>query len=278
MVALCVAFAALALAAATGHRRFRTRIAADVSALLSAPAPAVAPEEIAAQEASLPEPVRRYLRYAVTAAAPAIRTVHLRHEGFFRSKPSAPWMPIRGEQRFTVGRPGFVWSATVRMKPFFWIEARDRLNEGRGNMLVKLVSTFAVADASGPEVDQGSSLRWLAETVWFPCALVSGAVRWEAVDAHSARATLAQPGLPAAATFEFDDEGKPAILRAERYYADGKELARLLPWCGRCRDYREIGGVRVPTYVEVSWQLPEGEFSYARFQVTEIRHNATSRD
>lgn len=272
-ILLCVAVAALAIVVFVGWRRFRTLVGSDVSALLSSPAPPVGPNALAARETMLPEPVRRYLCYAIPAGAPAIRTVHLRHDGFFRLKPNSPWLPIHGEQYFTVGRPGFVWNATVRMKPFFWIQARDRLYEGRGNMLVKVGSTFTVADASGPEIDQGSSLRWLAETAWFPYALVSEAVHWDALDANSARATLVQDGLPVVATFEFDDEGKPKLLRASRYFANGDEPARLLPWYGRYLEYREFGGFRVPSYAEVSWQLREGEFSYARFRVTDIQYN-----
>ena len=199
--------------------------------------------------------------------------MRVRHDGFFRLKPNSPWLPIHGEQYFTVGRPGFVWNAIIRMKPLIWIEARDRLYEGRGNMLVKIGSTFTVADASGPQIDQGSSLRWLAETAWFPYSLVSRAVHWDALDAHSARATLVQDGLPVVATFEFDDEGKPKSLRASRYFATGDEPAKLLPWSGRYLEYREFGGFRSPSYAEVSWQLREGEFSYARFRVTNIQYN-----
>lgn len=283
---LCVALAAQAIAFFVGFRRFRSRVAADISALLSSPAPAVGPNELAAREAALPETVRRYLRYAIPVGAPAIRTVHLRHDGFFRLKLGSPWLPIRGEQYFTVGRPGFVWNATVHIKPFswpfpwpfFWIDARDRLFEGRGNMLVKLASTFTVADVSGPEIDQGSSLRWLAETAWFPYAMVSEAVRWEAIDAHSASATLVQNGLPVTATLECDDEGKPKRLRAERYFATDSEHSKLLPWSGRYLECGEFGGFRVRSYVEVSWQLPEGEFSYARFRVTDVRYTVAARD
>jgi hypothetical protein len=277
-IVLCVALTALAIAVFVGCRRFRTRVAADVSALLSLPAPAIGPNELAARESALPEPVRRYLHYAIPAGSPAIRTVHLRHDGVFRLKPNSPWLPIHGEQYFTVGQPGFVWNATVRMKPFFWIDARDRLYAGHGNMLVKVVSTFTVADASGPEIDQGSSLRWLAETAWFPYALVSEAVRWDAIDAHSARATLVQDELPTVAIFEFDDEGKPTLLRANRYFTPGDGPAKLLPWSGRYMEYREFGGFRVPSYVEVSWQLREGAFSYARFRVTAIQYNVASTD
>lgn len=277
-VLLCAVLAILAIAVFVGKRRFRSRVEAEVATLLAAPGPAVGPEQLAAREAALPEPVRRYLRYAIPAGVPAIRTVHVSHAGFFRLKLGSPWLPIRGEQYFTVGHPGFVWNATVRMKPLVWIEARDKLFQGHGNMLVKVGSTFTVADASGPEIDQGSSLRWLAEAPWFPYALVSDLVRWEAIDAHSARAILLQDGLPTVATFDFDEAGQPKCLRASRYFAQGNEPAKLLPWTGRYLEFREFGGFRVPSYAEVSWQLSEGEFSYARFRVTEIRYNGTPPD
>ena len=76
---------------------------------------------------------------------------------------------------------------------------------------------FAVADASGPEIDQGSALRWLAESLWFPYALVSDAIEWESIDARSARATLRGDGLATQAVFEIDEEGKIAALHADRY-------------------------------------------------------------
>jgi hypothetical protein len=121
---LCVALAILAIAIFAGCRRFRAQVAADVSALLSSPVPAVGPSELASREASLPEPVRRYLRYAIPAGAPAIRTVYLRHEGFFRTKPNAPWLPIRGEQYFTVGRPGFVLGRPQSILPELVVELK----------------------------------------------------------------------------------------------------------------------------------------------------------
>ena len=270
---ICAGIAILAISLVVGKNRFRSRVAEEVATLLSTPGPAVGPEQLAAKEAALPEPVRRYMRYAIPAGTPAIRTVHVSHAGYFRLKLDSPWLPIRGEQYFTVGHPGFVWNATVKMNPLIWIEARDRLFQGQGNMLVKLGSTFTVANASGPQIDQGSSLRWLAEAPWFPYALVSDLVRWEAIDAHSARAILLQDGLPAVAIFEFDEQGRLKCLRASRYFAQSNEPAKMLPWTGRYLEFREFGGFRVPSYAEVSWQLSEGEFSYARFRVTDIRYN-----
>ena len=272
IVSPLVALAALAPLAA--RRRSDARVGREVMSLLSQPpAVRVGPAERRARWAGLPDPVRRYLQYAVADSAPPIRTAHLRHGGTFRTAPDASWFPIEGEQYFTVGTPGFVWHAILRPVPFFWIEARDRVEAGRGQMLVKALSVFTLADARGPEIDQGATLRWLGECAWFPYALVGDAVRWEPMGDRSARATIAQHGLPVSAVFDFDAEGKLTGLRAERYRDLGGGAAALTPFIGRYADYREFGGFRVPASVEVSWVLDDGEFTYARFAVTAIEYN-----
>lgn len=154
------------------------------------PSTAIGPEQIHARWDTLPEPVRRHLGLAVPANLPPVRTVDLRHDGFFRPNPGPRWFPIKGEQYFALEPPGFVWHARVRMLPLLWIEARDSLISGPGGMLVKLNSFFTLVDARGPEVDQGSAARWLAETVWFPMAFASDGIRWESIDDRAARATL----------------------------------------------------------------------------------------
>jgi hypothetical protein len=273
----CFVFGVPAVVFLAGRQRFRSRVTADVSTLFSDTGASVGAEQLQARWDALPDPVRRYLQYAVPAGAPAIQTVHLKHTGFFRRGPNQPWLPIRGEEYFTVGKPGFVWNATIRPAPFLWIEARDRLLSGRGNMLVKFNSTFTIADASGKEIDQGALLRWLAEAVWFPYGFVGERIRWEPIDDRSARATLLQGDLPVSAVVEVDEEGKFVRIRGNRYRDVGGGRAVLTPWIGRCTDYREFNGFRVPASVDVNWDLADGEFSYARFRVTTLEYNILMR-
>lgn len=137
-------------------------------------------------------------------------------------------------------------------------------------MLVKFNSIFTLADASGPEIAQGAQLRWLAEAVWFPLAFVGDCLQWEPIDDSSARVTLVQDALPVSAVVEFDGEGKAVRVRGERYRAVEGDTAVLTPWYGRCADYLDFNGLRVPSSVEVAWGPSQGEFSYARFRVTEL--------
>jgi hypothetical protein len=220
--------------------------------------------------------VRRYLQFAIQPGAPATRTIRLEHGGTFRPKPEQRWLPIRGVEYFTAATPGFVWSASISPAPLAWIDARDRLHNCRGSMLVKLESLFTIADASGPEIDQGASLRWLAEAVWFPYAFAGDAIRWEFVSGEAARVTLVQEGAPVTAIVEFDAKGRMVLIRGERYRDVGVGKPVLTPWVGRCSGYREFGRFRVPAHVEVAWVLDGLELTYARFDLTVIEYNVAN--
>ena len=268
VISVCVLWIAGVLA----RRRFHGRIAREVRRLLSHAGKGVGPERFAALREQLPQPVRRYLQFALAGDSTTLRTMLLRHVGWFRTNPKQRWLPIKGEEYFTVGEPGFVWRATVRVAPLLWIEACDRLIDGRGNMLVKFRSIFTLVDASGTELDQGALLRWLAEVVWFPVGYVGDRIRWESIDSDSSRATLVHEGRSVTAIVEFDGEGKLVGLRGQRFRSVNGSTV-LTPWKGLCSDYREFGGTRIPASVAVSWELPEGHFSYAKFQVTAIHPN-----
>ena len=43
-------------------------------------------------------------------------------------------------------------------------------------------------------------------------------------------------------------------------------------WIGRVSDYEEINGMKIPMKIEALWKLPDGEHSYARFNVRTIHH------
>jgi hypothetical protein len=119
--------------------------------------------------------------------------------------------------------------------PLLWIEASDRLIDGRSNMFVKFCSMFTLANASGRELDQGALLRWLAEVVWFPIGYVGDRIRWESIDSDSARATLVHAGLSVTAIVEIDEEGKLVGMRGQRYRTiNGSPVLTL--WKGVCSD------------------------------------------
>lgn len=220
----------------------------------------------------LPEPVRRYLRYTQIIGKERIRAVRLKQAGFMRTNQDQKWMPAKAEQYYTVDPPAFIWYGIVKFLPLLGIVGRDKFHEGKGHMLIKLLSLFTVVDAKGLEIDQGALVRYFSEIIWFPTAYLSDFISWEPIDAKSARGTIKIHGMAASAVFHFNDDGQLTNFVAKRYWsADGEYV--LETWSTPILEYAEINGIMVPVKGEAVWNLSSGDFSYFKVEITDIEYN-----
>lgn len=218
----------------------------------------------------LPDPVRRYFEAVLDEGRPHVHTVRLEQEGEFRlGGADAGWKPLEATQHYTVDPPGFVWDATIDVAPFLPVRVVDAYAHGEGYLRGKLLSTITVVDAGpDPKMDESELVRYLAETPWFPTALLPAAgVEWEAIDDRSARATLEHDGTVASVVFHFDDENLIERVTTERYRQEDDAVA---PWKGTFRAYEERNGTLIPTDAEVAWDLPGGEVPYWRGRIGTI--------
>lgn len=219
----------------------------------------------------LPAPVQRYLKRSLPDGYPLIRHVRLKQTGTLSTNNGENWFPFRAVQYFTTQPPAFVWLARGWLMPLVWITTRDKYISGRGNMLVKPLSMITAADATGEAMDQGSLARYLAETMWFPTALLpSDHLHWEAIDDHNARVTLRDHHSEMTVTFTFNEADDVVQVEGVRY-RDGSATPQ--PWGGKALAYRSFDGVRIPSEVEVYWNGPEGYQPYYRGTITEVDYN-----
>ncbi len=156
------------------------------------------------------------------------------------------------------------------------VAGRDRYADGRGHMLIKAAALVDVVDAAGPPIDQGSALRFLAETVWFPSAALAPYLTWAPIDAHRARVTMRDHDLEVSAVFEFDAEGRVTGMLAQRYQGSGAD-ARLRPWRATSTAWGRFDGVEVPVAGAVSWVEDDGDFTYYRWELTELASDEPRR-
>lgn len=220
----------------------------------------------------LPAPARRYFETVLEEDRPYVRSVRLEQRGEFRlGDPEWSWRPMEATQQFTVDPPGFVWSATVSPLPFVPVRVLDAYDRGSGVLRARLLSTVTVADVGpDPETNEGELVRYLAEAVWFPTALLpTEGVEWEPIDDGSARATIEDGGNAATVTFHFDGDDLVERVTAERYRQEADERAS---WTGYFWNYEERGGMSVPTEAEVEWDLPDGDRPYWRARIERIEH------
>ena len=218
-----------------------------------------------AQLTSLPEPVQRYFKYILKEGQPYIQYARIRHNGQFKTGFDKGWVNIRGEQYATTGKPGFIWKGTTPM-----FIARDMYIADKGRLVVSLFSLYTIVDAGGEQYNQGELLRWLGESILYPTNLLPGErLQWFAIDSQTAKLIFNYNGFSLFFIITFNEAGEITQMETKRYM----DKTKLETWVIKAADYKEINGVIVPTNFEVLWRLEKGDFSYAKFRVTEIEYD-----
>lgn len=220
----------------------------------------------------LPEPVQRWLKQANVVGKERISTVRLKQKGLIRTTKKQPWMPAQAEQYFTVDNPGFIWKVKVKINSLLFLVGRDKYFKGKGNMLIKLLALINVANAEGKEIDQGTMLRYLGEIVWFPGAALNSYINWQAIDEHSARATMSYGEITASAVFRFDESGNVTEFSCKRYMTRNGHYS-LEDYLAKLGTHKEFEGINIPTKGEASWRLADGDFTYYKLEIIDIEYN-----
>lgn len=275
--AFALVLAAFALLTSTGRARWSGRTE-SLSASLTRVRRPIQPTVVDLRETlNLPLVVQRWFRMVLRDGQRMVHRVRLCQAGRIDLGQGKPrWCRFRATQDVSLSRPGFVWSARVRILPGCWAGVHDAYVAGKGVLHAALFGWLTVADSSASSdlcnVDLDEWLRFVAEAAWYPTALLpSQGARWTAVDDRSARVTLCDGSLEATMLFRFDDD---CLIRTVRADARGRMVGRVAvptAWEGRYWDYQERAGMRVPMQAEVGWDLDGAVRPYWRGQVQDLR-------
>lgn len=223
------------------------------------------------QIAQLPLPVRRYFSFALSPGQPLVVAAHAISRGEFRLRPEGGWHSFTATQHYSTSPRAFVWDARIEMAPLVSVQVADRYSDGEGDIHARAAGLIPVVDQHGtPELASGELLRYLAEAVMLPTALLPcSGVHWSAVDDNSSRATLTDHGNTVSAIFHFGLRGEIVRVSAQRH-RDVAGVMVLTPWVGQFREYRSIQGMMVPMVGDVAWILGGNVMSYFHGQTTDI--------
>lgn len=220
----------------------------------------------------LPTPVQQWLMASGVAGKECVHTVRLRQRALMRTSLTGAWMPTEAVQYYGVDVPGFVWDANVMMMGFLPLIGHDFYAEGKGRMLIKAFSVVSVVDAADAKINLGAMLRYLSEMCFFPSAMLSPYITWQAIDDSHAQATMTDKGLTATAVFSFDDQHRLTSCTAKRYFGGGKD-GKLETWYIPIRAWKRMDGILIPVKGDVIWKLPAGDFNYFQWEITDIDYN-----
>lgn len=222
--------------------------------------------------ATVPPVVQKWMERSNVIGKEVVYVAHLKQTGEMMTKPDGKWIPFEAEQYNTLDKPGFIWTTEMQTFPGIYITGRDKYQNGRGNMLIKLMSIFPIADAKGPETDQGTMLRNLAEICWFPSAALNDYIQWEQIDSLTARATMTWGGITAPGIFRFGADGDLLSFEAQRYY-DRKDGPTLEDWLVKNTGWKDMNGIRIPFRSEITWKLKTGDFTWLKLEIRDLEFN-----
>ncbi len=218
-----------------------------------------------APDTTLP-PVLEAFAARACARAPAHRRVRLEQRGEMRLSPGGRWLTFTATQWMETQEVAFCWRARVRMAPLVTAVVEDAFEHGRGRLDAKVWGVLRVAHAEGPDADRGEAQRYLAELPWNPRALMAnGALTFRATASDAVRVWAGSPETHVELHL---DAGGDVVRAAASNRPRGDEGPAA--WEGRFHDYRDLGGLRVPSGGEVARLLPEGRFAYWRGEITAL--------
>lgn len=229
--------------------------------------------------AKLPNVVQKWINavlnhdlseYDGSKEIPFARCLRISQKGKFLL--NGKFIDFTADQEFSTRsqHAGFVWDANMIMMDCIGlklpIHVRDAYVCGMGMLKAQMPFGLPIMRMDdSPELNEGELLRWCAEAVMFPLALVwmtksgeeNSTLKWYASDVDENAATLEfnHNGTNARLNFNFDSQTHLVTsmhCMRPRMVGTLTERAR---WEGYCYDYERRGGMIVPTRMECGWKL-----------------------
>ena len=122
------------------------------------------------------------------------------------------------------------------MNSLLIFQGRDKFQNGKGGMLIKMNFLINIVNEQDEKLDEGTLQRYLGEMVWFPSLALSPFVTWEQINDTTAK--------------------------AKRH-----------DWTMIISDYKIFEGIKVPSIMTSTWKLDEGDWTWFKLEVTDIRYN-----
>jgi hypothetical protein len=256
-----------------GHYNFQRLIQKETANLLSSQQVL----EIRAIEendlARLPKPVGSWLRNSGAVGKPYTRFGKVTQVAEMQMKPGDErWLPAKAIQYTGIHTPSFLWTVDVKMNPFISFQGRDKFENGKGEMLIKMHALANIVNESGGKMDEGTLQRYLGEMVWFPSLALSEFVEWEQLDEHVAKATMTYQGTRGSGTFYFNPRGEVTKFSALRFKGNEADAKRF-EWEMNISGYDTFEGIKVPATMTSTWKLADQDWTWLKLQVTSIEYH-----
>jgi hypothetical protein len=225
--------------------------------------------------ARVPEPVRRYIRFAGAQGKPPVHHVRASWRGRIRAGAGEPWMPFSAEQHDFPAEPARFFLMRAR-RSGLPLDVLHELVGSSARMRVRLLSMIPIVDAGGPQLDRAEAVTLLNDLCLLaPSALADPRVSWERRDERSALVRYTLGANTVGAVLSFDAEGRLVDFVSDdrlRASPDGRSFVPQR-WSTPVAEYVDFDGRRAATRGEGRWHAPGGELTYLELELVDLEVN-----
>lgn len=229
----------------------------------------VAESEILTQEdiKHLPQPVQKFLIHVGVVGQEKVHSFRVVADGEIKMNRDSNWAKITIKQNnFTGSR--LVRLFYLRMNMFgIPIYALHSYTDKEASMVGKFAGLFTVIDSKGNEMRISDTVTLLNDMCLFaPATLIDERISWEQIDDTTVNAIFKTEHCTITATLYFNEKNELIKFTSEdRYYTDSNGGYQKVKWTTPFSDYKKINGLLLPSYGEAIWNLPDGDYSYCKF-------------
>jgi hypothetical protein len=218
----------------------------------------------------LPDSVQRYLRYANVINKPKVKSTRIVFEGKMRDK-GKDYFPFTSEQYNFFDEPTRLFFMKGKMFGLT-VPGYHRYSDAKAMMDIRLFGLFPIVQQSGEMMDKAETVTLFNDMcLMAPATLIDQRIQWRESDRNSAQATFTNRGITITATLYFNEQGQLINFKSDdrTAIADMKQY----PFSTPISDYQNLNGINIMSCGEAVWGYPDGNFTYGKFRLKEIKYN-----
>lgn len=222
----------------------------------------------------LPEPVKKYIRYSGFLNKPIVHNFRLDFSGKIRSHEKREWMNLTSEQYNFIPTSTrlFYLDATMKGLP---VAGFHCFKNGIAYMDIRLLSIFKVEFQKGSVMNTSETVTFFNDMCCMaPATLIDKRIEWLEVEENKVKASFTNNDITISAWLYFNEKGELVNFISEDRSAlieDG--TTKKLKWSTPLRDYKTINGYKLASYAEAIYTYPDGDFTYATFDLKDVGYN-----
>lgn len=220
---------------------------------------------------SLPAALKNYLKHCGYAVDNRSSYCHIKwNYAHLKMAPGKKWSVLKCNQFNYFPDPARIVLFETKLFGIIPFGAIDSYQADKGNMLIKFLSYFTVANSRGRKMDIAELVTILAEAILVPEYFLQPYIKWEEIDPFTVKGTITHGNTSASGIFYFNEHHEFLRFETEDRYYDNKGKFEKHKWTAYAWNYKKSNGVSHPLNFMAVWNLPDMDYTYFKGRVDKI--------